>query len=72
MVADQFHMEKAKPITTPLASHFMLSSKQSPISETKKEETCKVPYALVVGSLMYEMVCTQPNITHATGVVSKF
>jgi len=31
-----------------------------------------VPYALVVGSLMYIMVCTKPNITHAVGVVSRF
>jgi len=32
----------------------------------------KVPYASAVGSLMYAMVCTDPDITHAMGVVSKF
>ena len=30
-----------------------------------------VPYASVVGSLMYAMVCTRPNITHV-GIVSRF
>ena len=31
-----------------------------------------VPYASAVGSLMYAMVCTRPDITHAVGVVSKY
>jgi hypothetical protein len=30
-----------------------------------------VPYASVVGSLMYAMVYTRPNIAHAVGVLSK-
>ena len=29
-----------------------------------------VPYAPVVGSLMYAMVATRPNISHAVGVIS--
>ena len=32
----------------------------------------RVPYANVVGSLMYTMVCTRPNISHAVGVVSRY
>ena len=32
----------------------------------------RVPYANVVGCLMYAMVCTRPNISHAIGVVSKY
>ena len=31
-----------------------------------------VPYASAVGSLMYAMVCTRPDITHAVGVVSRY
>ena len=31
-----------------------------------------VPYASAVGSLMYAMVCTRPDIKHAVGVVSKY
>ena len=31
-----------------------------------------VPYSLTVGSLMYAMVTTQPNLTHVIGVVSRF
>ena len=31
-----------------------------------------VSYAPVVGSLMYAIVATQPDIAHVVGVVSKF
>ena len=31
-----------------------------------------VPYAPAVGSLMYAMVATRPDISHAVGVVSRF
>jgi hypothetical protein len=32
----------------------------------------RVPYSSSVGILMYAMVCTRPDITHAVGVVSKY
>lgn len=31
-----------------------------------------IPYASAIGSLMYAMVCTRPDIAHAVGVVSRF
>lgn len=71
-VLDRFNMGKAKEVSTPLAGHFKLSVKQCPTSEKDKEEMKNVPYASVVGSLMYAMVCTRPDIAHAVGVVSRF
>ena len=32
----------------------------------------KVPYSNAVGSLMYAMVCTRPDISHAVGTVSRY
>ena len=32
----------------------------------------KVPYASAIGSLMYAMVCTRPNIAYVMGVMSRF
>lgn len=69
---DRFNMSKAKPVISPLAGHFKLSTKQCPTSEEEKEEMKKVPYSSAVGSLMYVMVCTRPYIAHAVGVVSRF
>ena len=65
-------MNEAKPVSTPLGSHFKLSKEQSPKTKEERDHMSKVPYASAIGSLMYAMVCTRPNITHAVGVVSKF
>ena len=32
----------------------------------------RVPYASAVGSLMYAMLCTRPDICFAVGIVSRF
>ena len=43
-----------------------------PTTKEEKEGMAKVPYSLAVGSLMYVMVCTRPDIAHSVGVVSRF
>jgi len=65
-------MEKAKTVSTPLGTHFKLSCKQSPSTQEEKKDMDRVPYASVVGSLMYVMVCTRPYLAHAVGSVSRF
>ncbi|KAI5312736.1 hypothetical protein L3X38_041910 [Prunus dulcis] len=65
-------MDKAKSISTPFPNHFKLSSKQSPKCEKEKENMAMVPYSSAVGSPMYAMICTRPNITQVVGVVSRF
>src|SRR5215467_5511005 len=32
----------------------------------------KVPYASTIGSLMYAMLCTRPDIAHAVSVTSRY
>jgi len=43
-----------------------------PSSEAERMEMSRVPYASAVGSLMYFMMCSRPDITQAVGVVSRF
>ena len=71
-VLERFNMSNAKAVSTPLAGHFKLSTKQCPNNEKDKKEMEKVPYSSAVGSLMYAMVCTRPDIAQAVGVVSRF
>ena len=56
-VLEKFNMVDAKPVFTPLASHFILSAKQS-LSEANFEKMKKILYASAVGCLMYVIVCT--------------
>ena len=65
-------MNEAKPMSTPLGSHFKLSKEQSPKTEEEKDHMSKVPYASTIGSLMYAIVCTRLDIAHAMRVVSRF
>ncbi|RVW87096.1 Retrovirus-related Pol polyprotein from transposon TNT 1-94 [Vitis vinifera] len=65
-------MNEAKPVSTPLGSHFKLSKEQSPKTKEERDHMSKVPYASAIGSLMYIMVCTRPDIAHVVGVVSRF
>ena len=70
-VVSRFNMNEAKSVSTPLGSHFKLSKEQSPKIEEERDHMSKVPYASTIGSLMYVMVCTRPDIAHAVGVVSR-
>nr|KYP31853.1 Retrovirus-related Pol polyprotein from transposon TNT 1-94 [Cajanus cajan] len=70
-VLERFNMHNAKSVHVPLPGHLKLSKKQCPVNE-EKEEMSKVPYSSAVGSLMYAMVCTRPDIAYAVGVVSRF
>ncbi|GJY06382.1 retrovirus-related pol polyprotein from transposon TNT 1-94 [Tanacetum coccineum] len=56
----------------PLGDQFKLSKKQAPKMKASRLRIAKVPYALAVGSLLYAMVCTRPDIAHVVGVVSRF
>ena len=71
-VFSRFNMNKAKPMSTPLGSHFKLNKEQSPKIEEERDYMSKVPYASAIGSLMYAMVCTWSDIAHVMGVVSRF
>ena len=63
-VLQNFSMENAKAVSTPLPGHLKLTKKICPKTQKEEDKMSKVPYALAVGSLMYAMVCTRLDITH--------
>lgn len=71
-VLERFGMKDLKPVVTPLPDHFHLSSEMCPDTQEDKDFTKYIPYSSAVGSLMYAMICTRPDISHAVGVVSRF
>ena len=71
-VLERFSMSKAKLVSSPLASHFKLSNRHNLSTDKEKENMRRVLYASAVGSLMYAMVCTRPDIAYVVGVVSCF
>ena len=59
----QFNInDDTKSVSTPLAPHFKLKATMSPITVEEREYMIHVPYASAVGSLMYAMLCTRPDL----------
>lgn len=56
----------------PLGTEFKLTKDQSPKTVKVEEKMKIIPYASVVGSLIYAMICVRLDISHAVGVVSRF
>ena len=69
-VLRRFNMQNIKPVSTPFLIQLKLSAEQSPSTEAEKADMAQISYLLVVGSLMFAMVCTRPNIVQVVGVVS--
>ena len=65
-------MQDSKSISTPLPINFKLSSSMSLSNEEERMEMSRVPYASAVGSLMFAMICTRPDIAQAMGVVRRY
>ena len=64
-ILEKFRMEEAKPVATPIAMKLH--------KRRESEESCdKVLYQSMIGSLMYAMLATQPDLAHAVGVVSRY
>ena len=49
-----------------------LSKTQSPTSAEDRERMSKTPYASAIGSLMYAMLCTRPDVSNALSLTSRY
>eukprot|EP00253_Pinus_taeda_P034776 PITA_34776 len=65
-------MQDSKPVKVPIPVGVRLSAEQCPKAQEEEEDMSCVPYASAVGSLIYAMVYTRPDIAHAVGVLSRF
>ena len=66
-------MQDSKPVLTPLSAQFKVKS----VTRDKSEEEeklfmSKIPYASIMGSLMYALVCTRPNLSYTVSLLSRY
>ena len=71
-VISRYQMTDARSVSIPLANHFKLSREQMPKTEEDKREMSRIPYANIVGSVMYLMICSRPDVAHAISVASRY
>ncbi|CAD6239581.1 unnamed protein product [Miscanthus lutarioriparius] len=48
------------------------STKQCPSTADERNRMSKVPYASAIGSIMYAMICTRPDVSYALSVASRY
>jgi len=65
-------MNDSKLVKVPIHVGVNLFTKQCPKTQEEEEDMSRVPYASEVGSLVYAMVYTRPDITRAVGVLCRF
>ena len=56
----------------PIPMEERLTNEKCPRTQEEIEDMECVPYASFVDSLMYVMVCTRLDISHAVGVLSRY
>ena len=65
-------MQDSKKGFFPFRVGSSLSVNQRPKTPAEIERMRGIPYASAVGSLMYAMLCTRPDICFAVGMVSRY
>ncbi|RDY13064.1 hypothetical protein CR513_02067, partial [Mucuna pruriens] len=70
-VLERFNMKDSKPGDTLIAKGDKFSLKQCPNNDLERNEMQKIPYALVVRSLIYAQVCTRLDITFVVGILGR-
>ena len=71
-VLKRFSMQDSKRGFLPMSHGIKLSMSQSRTTMDKREHMDKIPYALAIGSVMYAMLCTLPDVSYALSMTSRF
>jgi ATP-binding cassette subfamily B (MDR/TAP) protein 1 len=65
-------MDKAKKGFLPMLSGKILSKAQCPATTKDRETMSNVTYASNIGSIMYVMLCTRPDVSNALSLTRRY
>jgi hypothetical protein len=71
-IVTRFNFDNLKPCSIPMDPSKPLLKSQSPLTLAKKAKMKNIPYREAVGSLMYAVMGTRPDIAFATSTVAQF
>ena len=71
-VLELYKMEQAKEVVTPLGARMGFRSATKDQLHDDEEYMKTVPYTNAVGSLMYSMICTRPDLAYPVEILSRF
>lgn len=70
-ILKRFKMENSKKGNLPLHHGIKISKDLCPKTNEELDRMSRVPYASAVGSIMYAMTCTRPDVSFALSMVSR-
>uniref|UniRef100_A0A8R7JZD3 Retrovirus-related Pol polyprotein from transposon TNT 1-94 n=1 Tax=Triticum urartu TaxID=4572 RepID=A0A8R7JZD3_TRIUA len=71
-VLQRFSMENCKPVRVPILRGAKLSEEMCAKTPEEKKQMSNILYSSALGSLMYAMLFTRPDICHAVGLLSRY
>jgi hypothetical protein len=71
-ILQRFNMHGSKLVKVHITIGVKLCADQCPKTQEEEEDMSHVQYASIVGSFMYAMVCTFPDIAHSVGFFSRY
>ncbi|GJR01645.1 retrotransposon protein, putative, ty1-copia subclass [Tanacetum coccineum] len=71
-ILKRFYMENSKRESIPMQEKLKLSKSQGASTPAEVKRMKNIRYALVVGSIMYAVRCTRPDIAFAQNMTSRF
>lgn len=69
-ILNKFKIQNYNIVKTSISKRIKLSNKMSPANHKKLDEMKFISYGQAIGSIMYAMICTKPNLAYAISLVS--
>ncbi|KAK8685887.1 hypothetical protein V6N13_124919 [Hibiscus sabdariffa] len=71
-VLKRFSMEESKRGFLPMRHGISLLKEMCPSTPQERERMSQIPYASAIGSIMYAMICTRPDVSYALSMTSRY
>ncbi|KAJ9553795.1 hypothetical protein OSB04_017840 [Centaurea solstitialis] len=71
-ILKKFRMDESKKGFIPMQHSIVLSKTQCPVSSQDQDKMKSVPYVSAIGSIMYAMLCTRPDVAYSVSVTSRY
>ncbi|KAK8670849.1 hypothetical protein V6N13_037463 [Hibiscus sabdariffa] len=71
-VLKRFSMEESKKGFLPIRHGISLSKEMCPSTSQERERMSQIPYASAIGSIMYAMIFTRPDLSYALSMTSRY
>jgi hypothetical protein len=71
-ILNRFNMQDSKKGFLPMSHGVTLSKSQCATTPDERKRMSAIPYASAIGSIMYAMLCTRPDVSFALSVTSRY